>query len=130
MNRTVIALVVGLVAAPALAIVPTGTTPPSPAAQSSAAAKAKGQEKKTSFVPQDPKADAGLRRGAVQKVDAARGTFEVYGRTVSFDPARVRVIGADGKPAPLSALKAGANVRFMMDPADPSRGRASVIYLQ
>jgi len=133
MKRTVIAIAVALVAGPALAIMPTGNPPAAPGAGTPSApadGRSRPGEGTTSFVPQDAAADTGLRRGTVQKVDAGNGSFQVYGRTVAFDPARVQVIGADGKPAPLSALKSGSQVRFMVDPTDKSRDRATVIYLQ
>jgi hypothetical protein len=72
---------------------------------------------------------AGMRRGVVQKADVAKGNFQVYGQSVSFDPKQVRIIGADGKPTSVYALKQGANVRFTLDPADPKRKRAAVIYV-
>jgi hypothetical protein len=72
---------------------------------------------------------AGMRRGVVQKVDVAKGNFHVYGQSVSFDPKQVRVIGANGKPTSIYALKQGADVRFMLDPADPKHKRAAVIYV-
>ena len=72
---------------------------------------------------------AGMRRGVVQKVDIAKGNFQVYGQPVSFDPKRVRVIGADGKASSVYELKQGANVRFTLDPADPTHKRAAVIYV-
>ena len=72
---------------------------------------------------------AGMRRGVVQKVDIAKGNFHVYGQPVSFDPKRVRVVGADGKSSSVYELKQGANVRFTLDPADPTHKRAAVIYV-
>jgi len=72
---------------------------------------------------------AGMRRGVVQKVDIAKGNFHVYGQPVSFDPKRVRVIGADGKSSSVYELKQGASVRFTLDPADPTHKRAAVIYV-
>jgi len=72
---------------------------------------------------------AGMRRGVVQKVDIAKGSFHVYGQPVSFDPKRVRVIGADGKSSSVYELKQGASVRFTLDPADPTHKRAAVIYV-
>jgi len=72
---------------------------------------------------------SGMRRGVVQKVDVAKGNFHVHGQSVSFDPKHVRVIGANGKPTSIYALKQGANVRFTLDPADPKQKRAAVIYV-
>ena len=72
---------------------------------------------------------SGMRRGVVQKVDVAKGNFHVYGQSVSFDPKQVRVIGANGKPTSIHALKQGANVRFTLDPTDPKHKRAAVIYV-
>ena len=72
---------------------------------------------------------SGMRRGTMQKVDLANGSFLVYGRPVSFDPKRVKVIDASGKPTSIYALKQGATVRFTLDPADASHKRAAVIYV-
>ena len=72
---------------------------------------------------------SGMRRGVVQKVDVVKGTFHVHGQLVSFDPKQARIIGADGKPTSVYALTQGANVRFMLDPADPKHQRAAVIYV-
>jgi hypothetical protein len=72
---------------------------------------------------------SGMRRGTMQKVDLANGSFLVYGRPVSFDPKRVKVIDASGKPTSIYALKQGASVRFTLDPADASHKRAAVIYV-
>ena len=72
---------------------------------------------------------AGMRRGVVQKVDLNKGVFNVFGQPVSFDPRRVRVVGADGKQTTIYALRQGANVRFTLDPADPLRKRAAVIFV-
>ena len=72
---------------------------------------------------------SGMRRGTMQKVDLANGSFLVYGRPVSFDPKKVKVIDASGKPTSIYALKQGANVRFTLDPADASHKRAAVIYV-
>ena len=72
---------------------------------------------------------SGMRRGTMQKVDLANGSFLVYGRPVSFDPKRVKVIDASGKPTSIYALKQGAAVRFTLDPADASHKRAAVIYV-
>ena len=65
----------------------------------------------------------------MQKVDLANGSFLVYGRPVAFDPKRVKVIDASGKPTSIYALKQGTIVRFTMDPADASHKRAAVIYV-
>jgi len=72
---------------------------------------------------------AGMRRGVVQKVDIAKGSFHIYGQPVSFDPKQVRVIGADGKASSVYELKQGASVRFTLDSADPTHKRAAVIYV-
>lgn len=72
---------------------------------------------------------SGMRRGVVQKIDFANAVFHVFGQPVPFDAKRVRVVGADGKQTSIYALKQGANVRFVLDPADSKHQRAAVIYI-
>lgn len=72
---------------------------------------------------------AGLRRGTVQAVSIAGGTFNVYGEGMTFDPKSVKVFGRDGKPASISSLRKGASVRFTLDPRDRLHRRVAVIYL-
>jgi hypothetical protein len=113
-------------AGPALAITPT-TNPTPPPGMSSRMQKPQAASASSVAKPAE---DTGMRSGTVQKVDLSRGTFHVYGQPVAFDPKRVRIIGADGKPAPVSTLKAGAQIRFMVEPADKAQARAGVIFLR
>lgn len=70
----------------------------------------------------------GLRKGTVQAVSQGDSTFHVYGQRLTFDAKHVKVFKG-GKPASVNQLRAGANVRFTMDPADPLKRRVGVIYL-
>lgn len=71
---------------------------------------------------------SGLRKGTVEGVTPGDSTFRVYGQRLTFDAKRVKIFKG-GKPASVYQLRAGANVRFTMDPADPLRKRVAVIYL-
>ncbi len=151
MKRILLASVLIAAIAPALAITPTNTQGPAQGpAQKSAASPAPNaaqapqgyaasQTVKPPAVKPPPVSaeesrkhaddSSGMRRGFVQKADVAKGNFQVHGQAVTFDPKSVRVIGANGKPTSIYALKNGANVRFTLDPADPTHKRASVIYV-
>jgi hypothetical protein len=72
---------------------------------------------------------AGLRRGALEAV-TAKGTATVNGQALNFDPRKVRIFAADGKPRTVGALQKGAKISFTLDPRDASRQRIGVIYLQ
>lgn len=71
---------------------------------------------------------SGLRKGTVEAVNPAGGTFHVYGQRLTFDAKRVKIF-KDGKPASVNQLRAGASVHFTMDPAEPLKKRVAVIYL-
>jgi hypothetical protein len=71
---------------------------------------------------------SGLRRGKVGAVSLAGSTFHVYGQHLTFDAKSVKVF-KNGKPASVSQLRVGGDVRFTMDPADPLKRRVGVIYL-
>ena len=72
---------------------------------------------------------AGMRKGTLEAVSVGGGTFHVYGQKLNFDTKRVKVFGKDGKAATIYSLRAGAKVRFTMDPTDASHRRVAVIYL-
>jgi hypothetical protein len=71
---------------------------------------------------------SGMRRGKVGAISQAASTFHVYGQRLTFDAKRVKVF-KNGKPASVSQLRVGGDVRFTMDPADPLKRRVGVIYL-
>lgn len=73
---------------------------------------------------------SGLRRGTLESVDVAHGTFHVYGQPLHFDTAKVRIFGRDGKRTNAFALRKGATVRFTLDAADPTKKRVAVIYVE
>ena len=62
-------------------------------------------------------------------MSVSRGTFQVYGQKLTFDPQRVKVFNHDGKAGSIFTLKNGAHMRFTLDAADPSHRRVAVIYL-
>ena len=150
MKRIFLASMLIAAVAPAIAITPANTQGP---AQRPAQASAATPAPNASRTPQAYKApvvkppdvkpppvsaeesskhaddSVGMRRGVVQKADVAKGNFQVYGQSVTFDPKQVRIIDANGKPTSVYALKQGANVRFTLDPADPKHKRAAVIYV-
>ena len=72
---------------------------------------------------------SGLRKGTIEAVDIPQGSFQVFGETLTFDAAKVRIFGKNGKPTSVHALKRGATVRFTLDPADATRRGVAVIYL-
>lgn len=129
MQRTLLAamLITAVAAVPVLAITPANVQPPpggyaAPPAPKSATAQVAEARKHADD-------SSGMRRGVVQKVDMATGTFLVYGQPVTFDPKQVRMVGANGKRTSIYALRQGAHVRFTLDPADPAHMRAAVIYV-
>lgn len=72
---------------------------------------------------------SGLRRGTIEAVNVAGGSFQVYGQGVTFDPKQVKVFGRDGKATSVYSLHQGSAVRFTLDPSDKTRRRVAVIYL-
>jgi hypothetical protein len=70
-----------------------------------------------------------MHAGTLQAVNVGAGTFQVYGQKLNFNAQRVKVFGRDGKPASTFGLKAGASVRFTLDPSDSRRRRVAVIYI-
>ena len=72
---------------------------------------------------------SGLRRGTIEAVNVAGGTFHVYGQGLTFDAKRVKVFARDGKPTSIYSLRKGSTVRFTLDPADQLHRRVAVIYL-
>ncbi|HTS24154.1 MAG TPA: hypothetical protein VMN79_20365 [Casimicrobiaceae bacterium] len=96
------------------------TAPPAATAQKfSAPAAAKSRSDDSS----------GLRRGTIEAVSVAGGTFHMHGQSLSFDPKRVKVFSRSGKPASLASLKKGAAVSFTLDPSDKKHQRVAVIYV-
>lgn len=73
---------------------------------------------------------AGLRRGVLEKVDHAQGTFQVHGQPLQFDAAKVRIFGRDGKSTNAFALRKGGTVHFTLDASDPMKKRVAVIYVE
>ena len=72
--------------------------------------------------------NSGMRKGTLQAFNAGAGTFQVYGQKLTFNPQRVKVFNAGGKPSSVFSLKSGASVRFTLDPADLQHRRVAVIY--
>ena len=125
MNRNLLALLLlGAVTTSQAVTVTTGATSPAPGVSTAA---------KAPITPEAAKAMAddssGLRKGTIGAVDIANGTFSVFGEAHSFDVAKVQIFGRNGKPTNAYALQRGAAVRFTLDPADPTRRRVAVIYL-
>ncbi len=73
--------------------------------------------------------NSSMHAGTLQAINVGAGTFQVYGQKLNFNAQRVKVFGRDGKPASAFGLKAGANVRFTLDPSDSQRRRVAVIYV-
>jgi hypothetical protein len=71
---------------------------------------------------------SGMHRGTLESFNSA-GTFQVYGQKLSFDPQKVKVFSAAGKPASIFSLKKGANVRYTLDSTDMRHRRVAVIYV-
>ena len=111
------------VASGAIAMTIQGASPAAPPAwapKTAAPAQATAQQRDDS---------SGLRRGTIEAVSIAGGTFNVYGQGMTFDPKTVKVFGRNGKPASLSGLRKGAAVRFTLDPRDRLHRRVAVIYI-
>ena len=70
-----------------------------------------------------------MHRGTLEAMSVSRGTFQVYGQKLTFDPQRVKVFNHDGRAGSIFTLKNGANMRFTLDAGDPSHRRVAVIYL-
>ena len=123
MKRDILCLPLLLVAASAVAMT---TTTPAPSAgkmnwedvlRPPAAAKATADD------------SSGMRNGTLEAVSAGGGTFHVHGQRLNFDAKRVKIFAKDGKPSSVYSLRAGAKVRFTMDPTDPEHRRVAVIYV-
>ena len=123
MKLTLVILLLSGLAAEAGATTVQGTPPEAPSAPS--AQKFALVQKATTQTDDS----AGLRRGTIQAVSIAGGTFNVHGESVTFDPKSVKVFGRDGKPASPSSLRKGSTVRFTLDPRDRLHRRVAVIYL-
>jgi hypothetical protein len=120
MKQALVSILLLAVAFPSSAIRVEGTRPPgknaAPPAIKPDAARAMSDD------------SAGLRRGPLEAVSIEKGTFNMYGQTLTFAPNRVKVFGKDGKQQSIHNLKRGGNVRFTMDPTDPAHRRVAVIY--
>ena len=123
MNRNLFALLL-LGAVTSSQAVTTGVTTTGPAA--SAAVRAPIKPEAAKAMADD---STGLRKGTIQSVSVADGTFQVFGEALTFDAAKVQIFGRNGKPTNAYALQRGAAVRFTLDPADPTRRRVAVVYL-
>lgn len=123
MKLDVLGVILLAVAAPVLAITTSTPSPyagkmgPMPAAAAPAAANAMADD------------SSGLRKGTVEQVSVSGGTFHVYGQPLTFNTQRVKVFAKNGKPASIYSLRAGASVRFTMDPTDRLHRRVAVIYI-
>ena len=123
MTRTLLALL-ALTGVTTCAAVTTGVRAPDPGA---ATVKPPVRHESTKTMVDD---SSGLRRGTLESVDVAKGTFQVYGQPLQFDAAKVRIFGRDGKRTSTFALRRGATVRFTLDAADPTQKRVAVIYIE
>ena len=72
---------------------------------------------------------SGMRRGTIESLSLARGTFHVHGQALTFDAKRVKVFSRSGKPAGLANVRKGSAVRFTLDPTDPQHRRVAAIYV-
>jgi hypothetical protein len=70
---------------------------------------------------------SGMHKGTLQSFSTA-GTFQVYGQKLTFDPQKVKVFNAAGKPSSIFNLKKGSDIRFTLDPTDLKHRRVAVIY--
>ncbi len=117
-------LVIGLLAVsiPCQAVRPAGTPP---ATMNTAPAKAADAQ----FAKAARDDSSGLRKGTIEAVSLAGGTFHVHGQQLTFNAKQVRVYGRDGKAGSIYALRPGGNIRFTLDPTDPLRRRVALIYV-
>ena len=72
---------------------------------------------------------SGMRRGTIESLSLARGTFHVHGQALTFDAKRVKVFSRSGKPSSIANVRKGSVVRFTLDPADPQHRRVAAIYV-
>lgn len=130
MKLDILGVILLAVAGPVLAITTSTPSPyagkmgPMPAAAAPTAAPAAAAA--ANAMADD---SSGLRKGTVEQVSVGGGTFHVYGQRLTFNTQRVKVFAKNGKPASIYSLRAGANVRFTMDPTDRSHRRVAVIYI-
>ena len=124
MRLTVLILGVFAVANAAIAMTIQGASPaaapPAGTSKTAPPAQATGMQRDDS---------SGLRRGTIEAVNVAGGTFHVYGQGLTFDAKRVKVFARDGKATSIYSLRKGSAVRFTLDPADGLHRRVAVIYL-
>jgi len=123
MKRGLIFSALLVLAAPCMAIT-TATAPP----PANKGAPPKVADARAAQASRDD--SAGLRRGTVEAVNVSRGTFQMYGQKMSFDPKRVKIFGPDGKRASAYAMRSGGKLRFTMDATDPMHRRVAVIYVE
>ena len=117
-------LLIGMLAvsAPCFAIMPTSAPPVVPNI-----GPHKSADAQTVKATRDD--SSGLRKGTIEAVSLAGGTFHVYGQRLTFDTKHVKLYRRDGKPTSVYALRKGAAIRFTLDATDPMRRRVAVIYL-
>jgi len=124
MKPFLIPLVAALLSLPMPALAIMSNVAPPPGAR--VVAPPKSLQESTASMRDD---SSGLRKGAVEGV-SPKGTLNVNGQTLKFDPQQVKIIGTDGKQRTLGALQKGAKISFTLDPRDASRQRVGVIYLK
>jgi len=76
-----------------------------------------------------PDDSSGMRKGTIESLSLARGSFQVHGQGLTFDAKRVKVFSRSGKPASIANVRKGSIVRFTLDPADPQHRRVAVLYV-
>lgn len=123
MNRYLVAFVLLGLATPSLAI-STGVMPRN--ATGAAATRVPIKQEATQAMADD---SSGLRKGTLDAVDVARSSFHVFGEPHTFDAAKLRIFGRDGKLTSVHALRRGAAIRFTLDPDDVTNRRVAVVYL-
>ena len=72
---------------------------------------------------------SGMRKGTIESLSLARGTFQVHGQGLTFNAKRVKVFSRSGKPATIASVRKGAAIGFTLDPSDPQHRRVAAIYV-
>jgi hypothetical protein len=69
-----------------------------------------------------------LHHGTIEIVDVARGLLRVNGQQLGFDPSHLQVFGAHGG-LPVTALRAGESIGFLLDSKDIDGRKIAVVYV-
>ncbi len=71
-----------------------------------------------------------MHQGVITALDLGKGEISVHRNLLRFDRSTVRVFTSSGGQAMPSMMRAGQQIRFLLDPKEGNEKWISVIYLQ